>query len=98
MRLLRYGMPGEEKPGLLDSTGKIRGLGEVLEDISAGSLGAGALDVIDRVNIDRLDLVPGEPRIGPPVAGIGKIVCIGLNYRDHAAESGMPAPDEPVIF
>ncbi|GGO99423.1 fumarylacetoacetate hydrolase family protein [Stakelama pacifica] len=93
MKLCRYGQPGHEKPGVIDSDGKLRDLSDVVSDLTAETLAqAFAAD------IDSLPLVEGEHRFGVPVAGIGKIVAIGLNYRDHAIESNLPIPTEPVMF
>ncbi|PIV74840.1 MAG: 2-hydroxyhepta-2,4-diene-1,7-dioate isomerase [Rhodobacteraceae bacterium CG17_big_fil_post_rev_8_21_14_2_50_65_11] len=96
MKLLRYGPRGAEKPGLLDNTGRIRELSHLVADI-----GGEALTVLDRIAaIDpaSLPLVEGNPRLGACVGGTGKFMCIGLNYADHAAESGMAVPAEPVLF
>lgn len=95
MKLLRYGPAGAEKPGILDAAGRIRDLSGVIGDV-AGDV----LTRLDTLTIDpeSLPLVEGAPRIGPCVAGTGKFICIGLNYADHAAESGLQVPPEPVIF
>ncbi|KAA2312072.1 FAA hydrolase family protein [Pseudooceanicola sediminis] len=93
MRYLRYGEIGAEKPGVLDAEGRIRDLSGVIGDLVGPTLGA-----LPAVDPENLPLVPGTPRIGVPVAGTGKIVCIGLNYSDHAAESGMAEPEEPIVF
>lgn len=93
MRYLRYGEIGAEKPGVLDARGRIRDLSAVIADLSGA-----VLDTLPLNDPEALPLVEGTPRIGVPVAGIGKIVCIGLNYSDHAAESGMAEPDEPIVF
>ncbi|WP_372600006.1 fumarylacetoacetate hydrolase family protein [Amphritea sp.] len=98
MKLLRYGPLGQEKPGLLDSAGNIRDLSEYITDITGGSLAPESLNSLRSIDIDTLPLVSDSPRLGACVSGIGKIVCIGLNYRDHAEETGLPIPDEPVIF
>ncbi len=98
MKLLRYGPPGQERPGLLDARGVIRDLSEVVPDLTPEWLTPQGLAHIRNFAGDDLPTVAGDPRLGPPVAGIGKIVGIGLNYRDHAAEAGMPLPTEPVIF
>ncbi len=95
MKFLRYGPRGSEKPGVLDAAGQLRDLSGVIPDLAG--------DVLTRlnslgINPDALPLVPGTPRIGACVAGTGKFICIGLNYADHAAESGHPVPPEPVIF
>ena len=98
MKLLRYGPAGEEKPGLLDAAGRIRALPTDLGDLTGARLTPDGLAAIAALDPDTLPVVTGDPRIGPCVAGVGKFVCIGLNYRDHAEETGATAPDEPVIF
>jgi 2-keto-4-pentenoate hydratase/2-oxohepta-3-ene-1,7-dioic acid hydratase in catechol pathway len=98
MKLLRYGAKGQEKPGLLDGDGRIRSLAGVVSDISGSVLGREGLDRIRALDPATLPLVEGEPRLGPCVGAIGKFICIGLNYADHAAESGLKVPPEPVIF
>ncbi len=98
MKLLRYGPKGQEKPGLLDAQGGIRDLSGQVDDIAGEVLSDAGLDKLRALDPESLPLVPGEPRIGPCVGRIGKLVCIGLNYRDHAEESGQPVPEEPVIF
>jgi 2,4-didehydro-3-deoxy-L-rhamnonate hydrolase len=98
MKLVRYGNPGKEKPGLIDSSGKLRDLSAVVKDIDAAQLSPAALAKISKVKTDKLPLVKGKPRFGSPVANVGKFIAIGLNYTDHAEESGMPIPAEPVVF
>lgn len=98
MKLLRYGMPGQEKPGLLDAQGQIRDLSDVIADVGFEALLPASLDRIRKTDPATLPRVDGTPRIGPCVAGVGKFVCVGLNYSDHAAESGMAVPKEPIIF
>jgi len=98
MKLLRYGPTGAEQPGLLDSQGRIRSLAGVVGDLRAESLGSAALAALARHPVEALPLVPGSPRLGTPYTGVGKFIAIGLNYSDHAAESGLPVPTEPVIF
>ncbi|WP_186198610.1 ureidoglycolate lyase [Burkholderia gladioli] len=98
MKLLRYGPVGQEKPGLLDAGGRIRDLSAVIPDLAGEALSDGALARLRALDPASLPLVPGEPRIGACVGQIGKFVCIGLNYADHAAESGLPVPSEPVVF
>lgn len=98
MKLLRYGPAGAEKPGLLDADGTIRDLSAHLPDLSGGALDPDALARLAALDASGLPAVGGDPRLGPPVAGTGKFICIGLNYADHAAESGMEVPPEPVIF
>ncbi|QTD45032.1 fumarylacetoacetate hydrolase family protein [Ottowia testudinis] len=98
MKLLRHGPPGKEKPALLDDAGRLRDLSAVVPDIGVAQLGDAALARLRRLKPETLPLVRGRPRLGCPVAGIGKFIAIGLNYADHAAEAGMPIPKEPVIF
>jgi 2,4-didehydro-3-deoxy-L-rhamnonate hydrolase len=98
MKLVRYGKPGKEKPGLIDAEGKLRDLSAVVKDIGAEQLSPAALAKISKVKADKLPLVKGKPRFGSPVANVGKFIAIGLNYTDHAEESGMPIPAEPVVF
>ena len=97
MKLLRYGPRGQEKPGLLDRNGKIRDLSGKIGDLGPASLAPAALDALRKLDPESLPLVAGTPRIGPCVADVPKLVCVGLNYRDHAAESGMALPPEPVL-
>ncbi len=102
MKLLRFGPPGREKPGLLDADGHVRDLSGVVDDIAGSALLPEQLARIRSLNISALPLVPGKPqhdlRLGPCVAHTGKLICIGLNYSDHAAEAGMQVPPEPVVF
>lgn len=98
MKLVRYGNPGKEKPGVMDAQGKLRDLSSVVADIGADQLSDAALAKLARLKTDKLPLVRGKPRMGCPVANIGKFIAIGLNYADHAAESGLPIPKEPVVF
>jgi len=98
MKLLRYGPAGQEKPGMLDRQGKIRDLSAKIPDITGAQLSPTALDDLRRINPESLPLVPGTPRVGPCVGGISKLVCVGLNYSDHAAETGAPVPTEPILF
>jgi 2-keto-4-pentenoate hydratase/2-oxohepta-3-ene-1,7-dioic acid hydratase in catechol pathway len=98
MKLLRYGEAGGERPGLLDAGGTLRDLSGTLADIDPGVLDDAGLDWLRALDPSALPAVPGTPRLGPPVAGIGKIVAIGLNYSDHAAEVGAKAPPEPILF
>jgi len=98
MKLLRYGEPGKEKPGILDGRGGIRDLSAHVPDIAGEALLPESLDRLRRVDVNALPAVSGTPRIGPCVAGVGKFLCVGLNYSDHAAESGMKVPAEPIIF
>lgn len=98
MKLLRWGPPGEERPGILDGEGRIRDLSGVVRDIDGKAITPEGLARIRAVDPSRLPLVEGNPRIGPCVAGVGKFMCIGLNYSDHAAETGAKVPPEPVLF
>jgi len=98
MKLLRYGEPGAEKPGMLDAEGRIRDLSGVIGDIDAKAFAPAPLQNRAALAPAPPPLVDGEPRLGPCVAGVGKFVCIGLNYADHAAESKLDLPKEPVVF
>jgi 2-keto-4-pentenoate hydratase/2-oxohepta-3-ene-1,7-dioic acid hydratase in catechol pathway len=98
MKLLRYGPAGQEKPGLLDRDGKIRDLSGVVQDIGPETLAPASLQKLRGIDPASLPAVGGEPRIGPCVARVPKIVCVGLNYTDHAEETGSPIPKEPVLF
>jgi 2,4-didehydro-3-deoxy-L-rhamnonate hydrolase len=98
MKLVRYGRPGQEKPGLLDADGVLRDLSRVVRDITPDALTPAGLKRLRAVKTARLSAVRGTPRLGCPLAGIGKMVCIGLNYTDHAAEVGMALPKEPTVF
>ncbi|MBB5418982.1 ureidoglycolate lyase [Paraburkholderia atlantica] len=98
MKLLRYGPKGQEKPGLLDAQGKIRDLSKVVGDIDGAVLGDESLAKLRALDPATLPVVEGNPRVGPCVGKVGKFICIGLNYADHAAESNLPVPAEPVIF
>jgi 2-keto-4-pentenoate hydratase/2-oxohepta-3-ene-1,7-dioic acid hydratase in catechol pathway len=98
MKLLRYGPRGQEKPGMLDNGNQIRDLSGIVADIDGRSIRPENLAKLFAIDPASLPLVGGNPRLGPCVAGVGKFMCIGLNYSDHAAESGMQVPDEPVLF
>ncbi|MDT3722089.1 ureidoglycolate lyase [Pseudomonas oryzihabitans] len=98
MKLLRYGEKGQEKPGLLDEQGILRDLSDHVPDITGSTLGADTLASLARLDPASLPRVGGEPRLGPCVGNVGKFICIGLNYADHAAEAGMAIPTEPIIF
>ncbi|MBH0237625.1 fumarylacetoacetate hydrolase family protein [Methylobrevis albus] len=98
MKLLRYGPAGQEKPGLLDADGRIRDLSGVVADIAGAAIGPEGLAKLAALDAAGLPLVEGTPRLGPCVAGTGKFICIGLNYSDHAAETGAKVPPEPIIF
>jgi len=98
MKFVRYGEPGREKPGVLDADGAIRALDAHLPDIDAATLGSEAWQQLASLDIQALPKAPPGQRLGPPVGRVGKIVCVGLNYSDHARESGVPVPSEPVLF
>ena len=98
MKLVRYGRPGQEKPGLIDADGVLRDLSRVVKDITPDLLAPAGLTRLREAKVARLPVVRGRPRLGAPLAGIGKMVCIGLNYTDHAAEVGMALPTEPTVF
>jgi 2-keto-4-pentenoate hydratase/2-oxohepta-3-ene-1,7-dioic acid hydratase in catechol pathway len=98
MKLLRYGPPGHEKPGLLDRDGQIRDLSAAIVDITPAALAPESLDRLRRLDPASLPVVAGSPRLGACVASVPKIVCVGLNYVDHAREGGMSIPTEPVLF
>ncbi|HYS16088.1 MAG TPA: fumarylacetoacetate hydrolase family protein [Candidatus Binatia bacterium] len=98
MKLVRYGRPGAERPGAIDADGKLRDLGRVIQDVTPAALAPATLRKIRAANLARLPVVRGRPRLGCPLAGMGKMVCIGLNYTDHAAEVGMALPKEPTVF
>ncbi|TDV57116.1 2-keto-4-pentenoate hydratase/2-oxohepta-3-ene-1,7-dioic acid hydratase in catechol pathway [Pseudomonas graminis] len=98
MKLLRYGEPGQERPGLLDSNGRIRDLTDLIGDLSGTALSPESIAHLQSQDINSLPLVEGTPRLGPCVGKIGKFICIGLNYADHAAETGADIPKEPIIF
>ncbi|HEX7985195.1 MAG TPA: fumarylacetoacetate hydrolase family protein [Duganella sp.] len=98
MKLLRFGPKGHEKPGLCDVQGRVRDLSAVLPDLTSAHLGKAALDRLASIDPDSLPIVAQPGRLAPIVADIGKLICVGLNYSDHAAESGMEVPSEPVLF
>jgi 2,4-diketo-3-deoxy-L-fuconate hydrolase len=98
MRLVRYGRPGKEKPGLFDEEGRLRDLSGVIADIDGAVLSDKALRKLSKVDWKTLPLVRGNPRLGVPVNGIGKFIGIGMNYSDHAAEVGAAIPTEPIMF
>lgn len=98
MKLLRYGPAGRERPGLLGPEGEIRDLSKVVPDLTGESLTDGVLRKLRKLDIKKLPRVKGRPRLGCPVARPGKFLCIGLNYSDHAAETGAPIPKEPILF
>ena len=98
MKLLRYGPAGQERPGMIDGQGRLRDLSAHVADITGPTLSAASLARLCAIDPATLPLVEGTPRIGPCVGQVGKMVCVGLNYSDHAAESGMAVPTEPVLF
>ena len=98
MKLVRYGPKGEERPGLIDGAGVLRDLGRHVPDIAGDALSDAGLAMLRDLDPASLPEVGGDPRLGPCVGGVRKIACIGLNYSDHAAESGLPVPSEPIIF
>ena len=98
MKLLRHGPKGHEKPAMLDSLGQVRDLSGVIADLHADRLTPDGLAVLRALDPARLPLVAQPGRIAPPWTGMGKFICVGLNYADHAAESGLPVPAEPVLF
>ncbi|MDO4682444.1 MAG: fumarylacetoacetate hydrolase family protein [Lautropia sp.] len=98
MKLLRYGPMGQEKPGLLDAAGNIRSLDGIITDVADEALSPASLARLQRLDIDSLPVVDGNPRLGACVGRVGKFICIGLNYADHAAETGAAIPAEPVVF
>lgn len=98
MKLVRYGAAGREKPGLIDAEGKLRDLSGHVQDITPDHLNDKALAKLARIKSDQLPLVRGKPRMGCPISQVGKFIAIGLNYADHAAESNLPVPKEPVVF
>ena len=98
MKLLRYGPVGQEKPGLLDSSGHLRDLSSVIHDLGGEHLSPASLEQLSKLDPSSLPTVEGNPRVGACVAGVGKFICIGLNYRQHALETGASIPSEPIIF
>jgi 2-keto-4-pentenoate hydratase/2-oxohepta-3-ene-1,7-dioic acid hydratase in catechol pathway len=98
MKLLRYGPRGQEKPGMLDRDGQIRDLTSVIRDLTPETLAPAALDKLGQLNAASLPVVSGNPRLGPCVGNVSKLVCVGLNYSDHAKEAGAAIPSEPVLF
>jgi len=98
MKLVRFGAPGREKPGMLDAQGRVRDLSKVVPDIAGPALSPSGLTKLRKVKPEKMPLVRGTPRLGPCVGDVGNFIAIGLNYSDHAAEAGMPIPKEPIIF
>jgi 2-keto-4-pentenoate hydratase/2-oxohepta-3-ene-1,7-dioic acid hydratase in catechol pathway len=98
MKLVRYGAPGREKPGIVGDDGKICDLSKIVKDIDGAMLASGGLAKIKKANLKRMKPVSGKPRLGPCVGNVRNFIAIGLNYSDHAAEAGMALPKEPIIF
>ena len=98
MKLVRYGPPGQEKPGLIDAEGQLRDLSSLIGDIGPDQLGDAALEALRQHDVSALPAVVGSPRLGSPLTGVRKFIAIGLNYADHAAESNLPIPAEPIVF
>jgi 2-keto-4-pentenoate hydratase/2-oxohepta-3-ene-1,7-dioic acid hydratase in catechol pathway len=98
MKLVRYGLPQQERPGIVDADGHIRDLSLKVSDIAGSALSPASLESLKKIDLANLPLVQSDLRLGPCVGQVGKFVCIGLNYSDHAAEAGMKVPNEPVIF
>ncbi|WP_337878343.1 fumarylacetoacetate hydrolase family protein [Caldimonas sp.] len=98
MKLMRYGEPGRERPALVDAQGRVRDLSGVMTDITAQTLTPEGLEALRRLDVQALPVVEAPGRVAPPWTGMGKFVCVGLNYSDHAAEAGMPVPKEPILF
>jgi len=98
MKLTRLGAPGAERPALIDSNGKFRDLSGVVTDVAGDVLNRRSLDKLRALDITALPLIPHDTRIGPAVGQVGKVICVGLNFRDHAKESGLPLPEQPILF
>ena len=98
MKLMRYGAKGAEKPALVDAQGTVRDLSGVIPDITAETLRTENLKRLAELDVSKLPAVASPGRIAPPWSGMGKFICVGLNYADHAAESNLPVPAEPVLF
>jgi 2,4-didehydro-3-deoxy-L-rhamnonate hydrolase len=98
MKLVRYGPPGREKPGLIDGEGKLRDLSRKVKDIAGDALSPASLNALRKLDTSRLPAVKGRPRLGPCVGSVGKFVAIGLNFIDHAKETGSPIPENPIVF
>ena len=98
MKLVRYGNPGEEKPGLIDKDSNLRDLSSILKDIDGNTLDDSTLEMLRAIDLETLSILPQATRIGPCVGNIGKFLCIGLNYSDHAEETGLPIPEHPILF
>ena len=98
MKLLRHGDFGQEKPGIIDQDGKIRDLSKYISDINGNTISSDGLKKISAIDLSSLPIIPDNTRLGACVGSVGKFLCIGLNYSDHAAESGLPVPSEPILF
>ena len=98
MKLLRYGPPGLEKPGLLDESGRIRDLSDQLNDLDGPALDPERISALAKIDTGTLPPVDGNPRLGPPVGGVGKIIAVGINYAAHGEEAKMDIPSEPILF
>lgn len=98
MKLLRYGTPGQERPGLLDAQGQMRDLSGIIDDVTGKTISAHSVAKLAALDVESLPVVDSSQRLGPCVNHVGKFICIGLNYADHAAESGLAVPAEPVVF
>ena len=98
MKLVRYGAPHSERPGIVDQSGRIRDLSGTISDVCGPNLSPPSLERLRRINLQDLPLIDKDIRLGPCVGSVGKFICIGLNYSDHATESGMALPNEPVVF
>lgn len=98
MKLVRYGSPGSERPGIIDSQGRIRDLSAVVPDIDPSIFDPDTLRLVENIEIDSLPVASPSSRLGPCIKGVGKIICVGLNFSDHAKESGMEVPPEPILF
>ena len=98
MKLVRFGAVGDEKPGVIDEHGNLRDLSAYIDDITAQNLSDEKLSELSKINLNTLPIMDKSTRLGPCVSGVGKFICIGLNYADHAKEAGMEVPPEPVIF
>ena len=98
MKLLRYGPKGAEKPGLLDDNSEIRDLSSIINDLTGDTVDPDTMARLSALDTATLPVVEGTPRIGPCIGSVGKLVCIGLNYSDHAKETGSPIPTEPIVF
>ena len=98
MKLVRYGQPGQEKPGVLDADGHLRDLSAIVTDLGGETLAREGLDRLSHIDPATLPPVSCHPRLGPPIARVGKMICVGMNYARHAAETGAPVPEQPVLF